>query len=148
MANSAQHREKVDRNHAFLMTLVGKPDFPEWKAVCAFYTAVHSIERLRASFNEHSQNHDERFAFFRIHKKPFSSIYHNYRILYDASILARYQTRSQFDKAFSDAVVESELIGKHLKAIIDFVNKFYATSTMPPTVAAPQPPPATPTAGS
>jgi hypothetical protein len=92
------------------------------------------IERLRASFNEHSQNHDERFEFFRRHKRRFASIYPDYRILYDASILARYNTRNQFDKAYPDTVVESDLIGKHLKAIIDFVDNFYSLPS-PPTAA-------------
>lgn len=131
MANSKEHREKVDRNRAFLNTLIGRPEFPEWKAVCAFYTAVHLVERLRASFNEHSQNHDERWQFFRIHKKPFAAIYASYHALYDASILARYYTKNRFDGAFPDSKVESVLIGQHLEAITEFVNDFYASSPPP-----------------
>ncbi len=129
MANSKQHREKVDRNSAFLNTLLGNPAFPEWKAVCAFYVAVHLVGRLRASFREHNQNHDERWAFFRIHRKTVGSIYVNYHALYDASILARYETKNRFDSAFDDATVETILIGKHLQAITDFVDDFYAGSS-------------------
>jgi len=125
MARSARHREKAERNLAFVNSMIGKPDFPEWKAVAAFYTAVHLIERLRSSFSEHSQNHEERFAFFRKRPQPFSAIYPICRILYDASILARYQTKNQFDRAFPDMIVETVLIGTHLNRINSFVDNHF-----------------------
>ncbi len=49
MPKSAEHREKAERNQKFLDALKDNDDVREWKAVVAFYTALHLVERLSLS---------------------------------------------------------------------------------------------------
>lgn len=129
MPNSKQHREHADRNRAFLATIdVAK--FPDWASVVAFYTAVHLVERLRATSDDHSINHEDRLHF--LHGKPYrSAIFGAYRVLFNASLIARYETASSFATQFTSTEVQTVLIDKHLVAIEQFVTASFAPN--PPT---------------
>jgi hypothetical protein len=126
MPNSKQHREKAEHNRAFLATIDVK-SFPDWASVVAFYAAVHLVERLRAKTNEHSVNHEDRIDF--LHGKPYrSTIFAAYHVLFNASLIARYETASSFATQFAASDVQSILIDRNLVTI----EKFVAASFAPP----------------
>jgi hypothetical protein len=122
MPNSKQHKEKAERNQAFLSS-ISVAAYPEWAAVVAFYTAVHLVERLRTlpltPPPHHSTDRQHRLSFVQ---RNHRSIHNSFRTLFDASILARYQPVSSFGKQFSVQDVEDILIGQYLKEIEDYVN--------------------------
>src|SRR5436190_14186015 len=64
MASSREHQTKAEKIAAFLGDIAPTPH-NDWKIVAAFYTAVHLVERLRAFFNEHSENHHARNMFLK-----------------------------------------------------------------------------------
>lgn len=120
MPNSKQHREKAERNHQFLTTVDGK--YHDWSAVVAFYTAVHLVERLRTimpnATDQHSTDHQSRLDF--LHGRH-AAIHHAFRELYNASLLARYETHNSFDKQFPAGTVQKILVNKNLVAISTYV---------------------------
>jgi hypothetical protein len=103
MPNPKQHQEKAEHCRLFLST-IGE-QFPDWKAIVAFYTALHLIEKLRGYEGEHSTSHDDRDAYVR---RKHSRIYNSYHQLFNASLDARYKTRGAF--AISPEDVQNVLI--------------------------------------
>jgi hypothetical protein len=126
MPSSAQHRDKADRNRAFLGTLKGGAN-PEWVAVVAFYTALHLVERLAACDSIHNSKHTDRLDYLKKHENH-RAIHADFLALFDASLVARYGTVNQFGKAFPGDTVDKVLVGRHLDAI----EKYVATQFPPP----------------
>ena len=124
MPNSKQHREQASHNTAFLAA-IDVQRFPDWAAVVAFYAAVHLVERLRAKVGEHSINHIDRLAFLR---RPAyrNTLFKAFHVLYNASLIARYETAGSFSSQFAPADVKNVLIDQHLASIDQHVAAEFA----------------------
>jgi hypothetical protein len=127
MPNSKQHREKAEHNRQFL-TSIPIAQFADWSVVVAFYVAVHLAERLRTLLSDvkqqHSRDHADRGQFVQLHHR---AIHRAYFHLYNAAIIARYQTVNSFATQFTSSDVRDILIGKHLKAIEEYVQSHFAS---------------------
>jgi hypothetical protein len=110
MPKPNQHQEKADHCRKFLATI--DEEFSDWRAIVAFYTALHLIEKLRAYDGDHSTSHDDRDRYVR---KNHSNIYNPYHQLFNASLDARYKTRGGF--TITPADVQKILIDTYLVAI-------------------------------
>ena len=130
MPNSKQHREKADHNKAFLSS-IATANYADWAVVVAFYTAVHLVERLRTKLPtticQHSTDHQDRLQFVQKHHRAIHKPYHQ---IFNASLIARYQTLGSFNAQFSTLAVEKTLIGRYLTAIEEYVRFEFPT---PPT---------------
>jgi|GEM_PF-1731728 len=124
MPSSKEHRDKADQIRAFLGQLVSTNAEPAWIAVVAFYTAMHLIERLAACENIHNSKHPDRLNYLIKHKKH-RAIHADFQTLFDASLVARYGTVNQFQKAFPSAAVAT-LVNHHLAGIEAYVNAHFA----------------------
>jgi hypothetical protein len=81
MPKPKQHQDKADHCKRLLCTIVD--EFSDWKAIVAFYSAMHLVEKLRAYVGEHSTSHDDRDAFVR---KNHAKLYNAYHQLFNASM--------------------------------------------------------------
>jgi hypothetical protein len=118
MPNASKHRLKAESNRRFLDT-ISCVDYPEWVVVVAFYTAVHIVERLRAASGDgDSTSHEERLDYVQ-HVHP--QIHTSYFQLQNASMLARYQSRSDFFNQFQPEQVTHLLVGRYLAQIEKYV---------------------------
>jgi hypothetical protein len=107
MPSADQHRRKAESNRRFLDSIVCA-DFPDWKVTVAFYTAVHVVERLRAASGDgHSTSHEDRLAYVRLRHTAIHSAYH---VLLNVSLLARYQSHSEFFAQFQPEDMEARLL--------------------------------------
>jgi len=98
------------------MDSISIDDFPEWVVVAAFYTAVHLIEQLRAVAKDgDSTSHEDRLDYVQ-HHFP-SEIHTAYHILQNVSMLARYQSMSDFYAQFQPEDVSREIITNRLAQI-------------------------------
>ena len=105
---------KADHNCKFLALI---PDeFPDWMATAAFYVAVQLVEMLLAKRGRHSQDHFRRKEAVR---KDFPKITKSYNKLYNASLVARYDSPST---VLPVAQVRSELIEGALQDMIKFAD--------------------------
>ncbi len=119
MPSADQHRSKAERNRNFLKS-IALDDFPEWVAVAAFYTAVHLVERLRAKAGDgDSTSHEDRLNYVQ-HRLP-DGIHSAYHILQNVSMLARYQSVSDFFAQFQPEDVEREIVNNRLAQIERYV---------------------------
>lgn len=115
MPSADQHRGKAERNREFLAS-VSLPDFPEWVAVVAFYTAVHLIERYRAHVGDgDSTSHEDRLNYVQ-HRLP-NTVHTAYHVLQNVSMLARYQSMADFYAQFQPEDVENEIVNNRLAHI-------------------------------
>lgn len=137
MPSAKEHQEKADENRAFLSQLLASNGDSKWIAIVAFYTAVHLAERLAACENVHNSNHPDRLNYLSKHKKH-KAIHANFLTLYDASLIARYGTVNQFQKAFSSIAV-TQLVDTHLAAIEAYVKAFFLPPLPPGSAALPSP---------
>jgi hypothetical protein len=103
--------------------------------VVAFYTAVHLIERLRALDGSHSTDHQTRLIYVQSNHRP---IHDDFKQLYNASLLARYDSNSDFFAKFANSDVKTVLIDQHLTAIEKYVDQ-YVKDHSPPRVAPEKP---------
>lgn len=118
MPSRDQHRKKAETNRRFLDPL-SLDDYPDWVVVAAFYTAVHLIEQLRAAAGDgDSTGHEDRLAYVQ-EKHP--QIHTAYHILQNASMLARYQSNSDFFRQFQREVISERLLGQYLPEIERYV---------------------------
>ena len=118
MPSADQHRHKAERNRKFLDS-IPREEFPEWAVVAAFYTAVHVVERLRATAHEgHSESHEDRQAYVRVRHRTILTAY---KILKNASMLARYQSMGDFYREFDAEEVESRIL-----ASLDEIERYVA----------------------
>ena len=136
MPNSKQHRDKAAHNRAFLATINAK-DFPDWAAVVAFYTAVHLAERLRTllpnAADQHSTGHQDRLEFVQKHHRTIHTEMHE---LFNASLIARYQTVNSFRTQFTPDDVQKILIDQYLVKFEQYVAaRFAPPPSAPPTSA-------------
>jgi hypothetical protein len=130
MPSASEHQIKANHNRAFLNSITD-PAFCDWKAVAAFYTAVHLVEQLFALQGLHSQDHRSRNRQVRVRFRP---IHKHYRPLYNLSMVARYRESSKF--RLTASAVESLTIGTHLVAIGNYV-----TAQVSGAISTPPPPP-------
>ena len=115
MPSADQHRGKAERNRRFLDSIAVN-DFPEWVVVAAFYTAVHHIERLRAAAGDgDSTSHEDRLNYVQ-HNLP-AAIHSAYHILQNVSMLARYQSMSDFFDQFQPENVTEQIVNYRLTQI-------------------------------
>lgn len=136
MPNSQQHRDKASHNRSFLDT-IAVDQYPDWAAVVAFYTAVHLVERLTRLPNaadQHSTDHQDRLQFVQRHHRPIHTAFHE---LWNAALIARYQTVNSFNTQFSAADVRDVLIDNYLVAIEQYVTNQFTPPAPPPPAASP-----------
>ncbi len=114
MAKPKQHQEKADHCRKFLSTI--GDEFSDWRAIVAFYVALHLVEKLRAYNGEHSTSHDDRDAYVR---RNHSTIYNPYHQLFNASLDARYKTLGAFTISSED--VQKVLVDTYLVEIETYV---------------------------
>lgn len=131
MPNSQQHKDKALHNRAFLNSIdVNK--YPDWAAVAAFYTAVHLVERLRTRLpnpsQQHSTDHIDRLQFVQSSHRPIHTDYHQ---LFNAALIARYQTVYSFNTQFKPADVQSVLINQYLVNIEKYVTSVFSPPAPP-----------------
>ena len=131
MPNSHQHRDKAQHNRAFLNT-ISVNTYPDWATVAAFYTAVHLVERLRTKLpnaaEQHSTDHHDRLQFVQTHHRAIHTEYHE---LFNAALIARYQTIHSFRTQFTNTDVQDILIDQYLLAIEQHVTGYFAPHTPP-----------------
>jgi hypothetical protein len=129
MPDADTHLAAAARNKACIDRLMPHiADHPEWVAAIAFYEALHVVE---AGFalekpDYHSEDHKDRLDHLKTPR--YSHIYHDFRVMYVASRVARYLSfGSTFHASFSDYLppeqVRDLLIGTHLKNIKAAVGK-------------------------
>jgi len=120
MPSSDQHRRKAENNRAFLKTIAIE-SYPDWVVVAAFYTAVHLVEQVRAAKGDgDSVSHEDRLAYIQNCHAEIHSAYH---ILQNASMLARYQSNSDFFRQFQRDTIMHRLIDDYLAAIERYAEK-------------------------
>jgi hypothetical protein len=138
MPKASHHQGKATGNRAFLDSFDWNAH-PDWAVVCAFYTAVHLIEHLRALDGQHSRDHQDRLQYVQTDHRDIHSEYH---ALLNASKLARYEANEIFFRQFSNDDVTDLIIGKWLKAIEDYVESYLAerSAKVPAKPAPPKPP--------
>ncbi len=124
MPRSAEHQQKAKEGYEFLEKSIGIAP-PAWRVVVAFYTALHLVERLAACESLHHAKHQDRLDYVKTHKHH-RAIYQDFSNLFDASLIARYGTVNNFNKAYPDDTVEEVLINKHLKKIEQYVEFHFA----------------------
>ncbi len=128
MPNSSQHMNKAARNEQFLDSIeIGEA--PEWAATVAFYAALHHVERLRShSGGGDSSSHADRLAYLR---QSFPALFSAFKRLYEASLLARYESSAKFFSHYSAASVRDVLVAQLLHEVRDFVEVACAPPAAP-----------------
>jgi len=97
-------------------------------ATVAFYRAVHLVEAVFAKGGNHGHTHEGRERILK-QDKALNRLWHNYRQLYSASIVARYLGRGNvtaFSQYMSSDQVQSILLDHHLRQIEKTVKKLLA----------------------
>jgi len=121
MPRADQHRIKAERNRLFLST-ISVNNHPDWVVVVAFYTAVHLAERLRAAAGHgDSTGHDDRLTYIQLEHPDIHTHYH---IVQNVSMLARYQSNSDFFNQFQCAEIPDKSIAQRLDPIEEYVTKW------------------------
>jgi hypothetical protein len=135
MPNSKQHQDKAQHNRTFLNSL-DLHQYADWASVAAFYTAVHLVERLRTHLrdpaDQHSIDHGDRLRFVQRSHRGIHTPFHE---LYNAALVARYQTINSFNTQFSDADVKSILVDTYLVEVEKYVASHFPPPPLPPTSA-------------
>ena len=109
MPSADQHRRKAEGNRKFL-AIISLDDHPDWVVVAAFYTAVHLVERLRATGGDgDSRGHEDRLSYLQ-HRHP--DIHSPYYVLQNASMLARYQSYSDFYAQFDPDNIPERILAR------------------------------------
>jgi hypothetical protein len=99
MPNEKSHLALANHNQELLDKLVAEIDkSPDWTATVAFYKALHVVEAAFACENptRHGTDHPSRECILKSDKK-YESIYRHYRVLYAASMVARYMQDNETD---------------------------------------------------
>ncbi len=92
MSSEAEHIAIANRNQAVLEYLLDDPTrCTEWVAVVAFYKALHVVEAIfsRDSTIGHIHSHHVRLDKLK-REKQYKKLFSSYRVLWSASIVARY----------------------------------------------------------
>ena len=120
MGTAAEHEEKAIHHLEFLGEISDR--HPDWLATVAFYAAVELVERLLAQYGVHSQSHEDRN---RAVLRRYPSIARAYKVLYGASLDARYESISSW---MPIEEVHRELMDRHLQHIRSFVESHTGTT--------------------
>jgi hypothetical protein len=121
MPKAEHHLKKAQHNKQFLHS-IPVVDYPDWKVVAAFYTAVHLVERLRAKCQHgDSLGHEDRLEYIRAHHQ---SIHTHYHILQNVSMLARYQSMGDFYHQFQPHEIEQRLLIERLYPIEQYIEQY------------------------
>ena len=123
MPNENSHLALANHNQELLDKLVAEVDkFPDWTATVAFYKALHVVEAAFACENpvRHGTDHPSRERILKSDRK-YESIYRHYRVLYAASMVARYMQDNQTD--FTSYLSPQQVIDTLLKHRLNEVEK-------------------------
>jgi hypothetical protein len=127
MAAIDHHLRLANKNNdALLFLLPSIQKHSEWIATIAFYKALHVVEAgLRSLGYRYAHGHKHRLDLVLV-RPELKPIYKHYRVLYEASCIARYlynhETEKDFDlfSQFMDANdVRQELLGIRLRGVED-----------------------------
>ena len=119
MPSADQHRRKAEGNREFLAT-ISLDDHPDWAVIAAFYTAVHLVERLRAASGDGDSNgHTDRLDYVQ-NRHP--EIHGPYHILQSASMLARYESYSNFYAQFDEHNIPERIFAR-----LELIESYLAT---------------------
>lgn len=124
MPTEAEHDEAYRENRAFLASNGGLHSTnPRWAAVAAFYAAVHLVERLAARDGVDNIRHTgpQSRQLYLSHHPQHHVLLADLTALRSASELARYDSLTVFQAAWSAADVQAQLIDGHLAAIESYV---------------------------
>lgn len=117
MPTADQHRVKVAGNRKFLAT-IPLHDHPDWVVTVAFYTALHVVDQLRAALGHgHSRGHTDRRAYIQQHHPK---IHPHYHILENGSLLARYESNSDFFARYQPQEITDDLLAVRLMSIENY----------------------------
>lgn len=90
-----QHKLQGEHNEQFLNTLGSSSEFIDWKFVVLYYSALHFGDAYIAKKGiKIIKNHKERKEHYI--NKLSSQVYASYRILENASIIARYRPEKSY----------------------------------------------------
>ena len=123
MPNEKSHLSLANHNQDLLDKLVAEVEnFPDWTATVAFYKALHVVEAAFACENpaRHGTDHPSRERVLKSDVK-YAHIYRNYRVLYSASLVARYMQDNQTD--FTSYLTPRQVIDVLLKHRLHEVEK-------------------------
>lgn len=121
MPDESTHLAIANHNQAFIELLLPNiADFSDWITTAAFYKALHVVEAV--FFNDpairHAADHNHRENILK-RERRFSHIYKSYRILYSASLVARYLSggHASFSDYLTPDQVHSLILGHHLHQV-------------------------------
>lgn len=123
MPDESSHLVLANHNQDLLDRLVADVDrFPDWTATVAFYKALHVVEAALACENprRHGIDHSHRERILKSDNK-YKNIYRNYRVLYAASMVARYMEDGQTN--FASYLTPTQVIGTLLRYRLHEVEK-------------------------
>ena len=128
MPSADQHRNKAEGNRKFLAT-ISLDDHLDWVVVAPFYTAVHLAERLRAANGDgDSRGHEDRVAYLRDRHPDIHGPYYG---LQNASMLARYQSYSDFYAQFDQSNIPERILAR-----LDAIEAYVAAQLGSPSTGA------------
>jgi hypothetical protein len=123
MPNERSHLALANHNQDLLDRLVVEIDaFPDWVATVAFYKALHVVEAVFACENpaRHGADYVNRERILKSSPK-YEHIYRHYRVLYSASMVARYMQDNLTD--FATYLAPHRVIDELLKHRLHEVEK-------------------------
>ena len=138
MPSENAHITLALRNQQTLNYLLAEDSkHPEWIVTVAFYKALHIVEALFAKDMpnlSHGRNHEAREKILK-KNRPYSHIWHYYRDLWNASIVARYffderqgvDGRGCFTDYMSVEAIRTEILGNCLAQVQKSASKFLST---------------------
>ena len=126
MPTESDHIALANRNHDALKHLLSDPEkYSEWIATTAFYKAVQVVEA--AFSHEGKKSHDHRSRNNRL-KIDYPDVWKHYRILWQASCIARYlhdncnnTPFTNFSSYVEPEKIEKRLIQKRLKPVEELI---------------------------
>ena len=123
MPDESSHLVLANHNQDLLDRLVAEVDrFPDWTATVAFYKALHVVEAALACENprRHGMDHSHRERILKSDNK-YRNIYKHYRVLYTASMVARYMEDEK--TSFTNYLTPTQVIGTLLRYRLHEVEK-------------------------
>jgi hypothetical protein len=123
MPSESDHLALANKNHSALEYLRASKDEPhsEWVVTVAFYKAVQVVQAIFAKIGRSCHDHKSRHA---ILKSKFPDIWKHYRVLWQASTIARYLHDNEagtpytsFDAYCPPDRVSERFIERRLRAI-------------------------------
>ena len=136
MPSEADHIALANKNHSALQYLRESKDEPhsEWVVTIAFYKAVQVVQAIFAKTGTACHDHKSRHS---ILKNRFPDIWRHYRVLWQASTIARYLHDNETGTPFTsfDAYcpadkVSSRFIERRLRPIEQLAIKKLSDATL------------------